>query len=154
MGKTKPFIRGTIVGMLIWGFMTLLDAVDEYVIDTECFLGAIACLAVPLCMSVWHIIDYLKRKLSLQKILSWFSGFLMSGIILAIVICYKVNNHQYIVDNSCHGCSFLCFNGLEYFIYAYFAIGGFTLICIIFHILYAIIKNYIAKMLKKGMRKT
>ena len=146
MNKIKQqFAGGAVTGILIWVIMTICDAVDEYILKMETFLGFIACFAVPLILSVIYIIIYLKNKPSLAKLFVWFTGFLSFSIILAFIICYMVNYNRYIIDNSCKGCSFLCLNGLEYYIYSFFTIGGFILIAIIFHIIYAIIKYFLNK---------
>lgn len=139
------FISGTLVGVLIWVIITICDAIDEYILKEETFIGIDACIIVPLILSVIYIIIYLKNKPSLTKIFLWFAGFMPCSIILAYIICYMVDNHTYIIDNSCKGCSILCLNGIEYFLYAFFTIGGFFLIVIIFHILYTIVKYFLNK---------
>ena len=142
MNKIKTFAEGAAAGILIWVVMTLCDAVDECILNEEYFLGIIACIAVPLILSVIYIIIYLKTKPSLKNVLLWFAGFLSLGIISAFIICGMVNNRTYILSASCIGCSFICLNGIEYMIYALFTIGGFLIISIIFHIIYAVIRYF------------
>lgn len=138
----KYFISGALVGVLIWIIFTICDAFDEFILKVESCTGFIACFAVPLILSIIYIIIYLKNKPALIKIFLWFAGFLSFSIILAFIICCMVNNHTYIISNSCKGCVFLCLNGIEYCLYAFFTIGGFFLIATIFHIIYAIIKHF------------
>lgn len=143
MNKIKPFAGGAVTGILIWVVMTLCDAVDECILKYDSYLGMIACIAVPLILSVIYIIIYLKTKPSLKNVLLWFAGFLSFSIISAFIICGMVNNNNYILSGSCAGgCSFMCLNGIEYMIYALFTIGGFLIISIIFHIIYAVIRYF------------
>lgn len=137
------FIKGALVGVLIWIILTICDAFDEFILKTDSCIGFIACFAVPLILSIIYIIIYLKNKPALIKVFLWFAGFLSFSIILAFIIYNSVNNHTYIISNSCkNGHDWLCLNGFEYFIYAHLAIGGFVFIVIIFHIIYALLKFF------------
>lgn len=142
MENTKTFIKGGWAGLAIWCIITLFDAIDEYLIDTESLLGLIMCIVTPIGMALLYIVYYLKKKPLRLEILMWFSGFLLIGIVLGFIICNSVNYHKYIIDTSCHTCTLLCLNGIEYYIYAFSTIGGFTLISIIFHVIYAIVKHF------------
>lgn len=39
MENTKTFIKGGLAGLAIWCIITLFDAIDEYLIDTESLLA-------------------------------------------------------------------------------------------------------------------
>lgn len=143
MNEIKPFAGGAVTGILIWVIMTLCDAVDERILKYDSYLGMIACIAVPLILSVIYIIIYLKKKPPLINTFLWFAGFLSFGIILSFIICGMVDNRTYILSASCAGgCSFMCLNGIEYIIYAFFTVGGFLIISSIFHIIYAVIRYF------------
>ena len=143
MNEIKQFAGGAVTGILIWVIMTLCDAVDECILKYDSYLGMIACIAVPLILSVIYIIIYLKKKPSLKNTFLWFAGFLSFGIILSFIICGMVDNGTYILSASCAGgCMFMCLNGIEYMIYAFFTIGGFLIISIIFHTIYAVIRYF------------
>ena len=48
MENTKTFIKGGVAGLAIWCIITLFDAIDEYLIDTESLLGLIMCIVTPI----------------------------------------------------------------------------------------------------------
>ena len=52
MKKSRSFGKGLVAGIVIWLFIILADAIDEFVLDVDSFLGINGSLVVLLCMIV------------------------------------------------------------------------------------------------------
>lgn len=67
--KSCSFGKGLIAGIVIWLFIILADAIDEFVLDVDSFLGINGSLVVLLCMIVVYIVFYIKKKPGWKNIL-------------------------------------------------------------------------------------
>ena len=45
MKKSRSFGKGLVAGIVIWLFIILADAIDEFVLDVDTFLGAVLCIS-------------------------------------------------------------------------------------------------------------
>lgn len=69
MKKSRSFGKGLVAGIVIWLFIILADAIDEFVLDVDSFLGINGSLVVLLCMIVAYIVYYIKKKPGWKNIL-------------------------------------------------------------------------------------
>lgn len=67
--KSRSFGKGLVAGIVIWLFIILADAIDEFVLDVDSFLGINGSLVVLLCMIVAYIVYYIKKKPHWKNIL-------------------------------------------------------------------------------------
>ena len=79
MKRSRSFGKGLVAGIVIWLFIILADAIDEFVLDVDSFLGINGSLVVLLCMIVAYIVYYIKKKPHWKNILCFFAGYLITG---------------------------------------------------------------------------
>ncbi|MDD6327851.1 MAG: hypothetical protein Q4D54_09890 [Eubacteriales bacterium] len=135
--KVSSFVFGSIIGALFWLLMMISDAIDEYVFNEGCMIGMGAVFAVPVIAFVWYFIWYIKKKPAGKSVLSRLSGFVIMSGLGAILILPAVNDGRFFIEQKHRG--YFDLNGIEYFCYAIIAIGGFIVLCAIFHLVYFII---------------
>lgn len=139
MKKSRSFGKGLIAGIIIWLFIILADAIDEFVLDVDTFLGAWVSLVVLLCMIVAYIVYYIKKKPGWKNILCFFTGYLITGAATGWIIWSALENATFFIEQTRKRCDFLCLNGIEYLLYPFVTIGVFSVLCAVFHAVYAII---------------
>ena len=132
MKRSRSFGKGLIAGIVIWLFIILADAIDEFVLDVDSFLGINGSLVVLLCMIV-------KKKPHWKNILCFFTGYLITGAATGWIIWSALENETFFIEQTEKRCYFLCLNGIEYLLYPFITIGVFSVLCALFHAVYAII---------------
>lgn len=137
--KIPSFGKGLIAGIIIWLFIILADAIDEFVLDVDTFLGIWVSLVVLLCMLIAYIVFYIKKKQGWKNILYFFAGYLITGAATGWIIWSALENETFFIEQTRERCSFLCLNGIEYLLYPFITIGVFSVLCALFHAVYAII---------------
>lgn len=139
MKRSRSFGKGLVAGIVIWLFIILADAIDEFVLDVDSFLGINGSLVVLLCMIVAYIVYYIKKKPHWKNILCFFTGYLITGAATGWIIWSALENETFFIEQTRKRCYFLCLNGIEYLLYPFITIGGFSVLCALFHVVYAII---------------
>lgn len=139
MKKSCSFGKGLIAGIVIWLFIILADAIDEFVLDVDSFLGINGSLVVLLCMIVAYIVYYIKKKPGWKNILCFFAGYLLTGAATGWIIWNALENETFFIEQTRKRCDFFCLNGIEYLLYPFITIGAFSVLCALFHAVYAII---------------
>lgn len=117
--------------------MMISDAIDEYILNENSMIGVVILFAVPVITFVWYIIYYIKKKPTGKSVLSRFVGFVFMSGLGAILILPAVNDGRFFIEQKHRG--YFDLNGIEYFVYAVIAIGGFIVLCALFHLVYYII---------------
>lgn len=139
MKRSRSFGKGLVAGIVIWLFIILADAIDEFVLDVDSFLGINGSLVVLLCMIVAYIVYYIKKKPHWKNILCFFTGYLITGAATGWIIWSALENETFFIEQTRERCDFFCLNGIEYLLYPFITIGAFSVLCALFHVVYAII---------------
>lgn len=124
-----------------WAVLTLADAVDEYFFNTDTCLGAIVFFGMPITMFIAYVIHCLRKHPAAKELVFWFCGFYAVFLPLWLIVYYTVNENSFIVyqyDRS----EWLNLNGIEYILYGFSALGGFSVLCLLFHIICLMIRHY------------
>ena len=140
MKNIKQFIAGCITGTLAWALMTVADAADEYLLDTDTFLGFIVFVGLPIIMFIWYIIHYLHYHPKPKKLLLWFGGYFIAFLPIWWIIYNTVNNKTFFITQKDRS-DWLNLNGIEYIFYGFTALIAFSVLCLIFHFIFIIIKK-------------
>lgn len=141
MKKGSAFGKGIVTGAGIWLLMIAADAIDEFMIDVDSFLGFYVSFVVLLLLFVTYVVYYIKKKPACKTLLSWFAGYLLAGMVMGVLICHAVNERTFFIEQTTERCNFLCFNGLEYDFYLIVTVGVFCVLCILFHVICAIVNR-------------
>ena len=128
------------MGILSWLFLTLADAFDEYILNTDSFIGIIVFFGLPIIMYIKYILHYIKDKPNRKNIIVWFVSYSVIFIIIWWNIYNKILDNEYIIKQA-KRTDWITLNGVEYIFYGYSALVGYSILCIIFHLVYIIIKN-------------
>ena len=113
MKKSRSFGKGLVAGIVIWLFIILADAIDEFVLDVDSFLGINGSLVVLLCMIVAYIVYYIKKKPGWKNILCFFAGYLLTGAATGWIIWNALENETFFIEQTRKRCYFLCLNGIK-----------------------------------------
>ena len=140
MKYTNSIISGCLMGILSWLFLTLADAFDEYILNTDSFIGIIVFFGLPIIMYIKYILHYIKDKPNRKNIIVWFVSYSVIFIIIWWNIYNKILDNEYIIKQA-KRTDWITLNGVEYIFYGYSALVGYSILCIIFHLVYIIIKN-------------
>lgn len=140
MKYTNSIISGCLMGILSWLFLTLADAFDEYILNTDSFIGIIVFFGLPIIMYIKYILHYIKDKPNRKNIIVWFVSYSVIFIIIWWNIYNKILDNEYIIKQA-KRTDWITLNGVEYIFYGYSALVGYSILCIIFHLVYMIIKN-------------
>lgn len=133
--KLHPYL----LGINMWLIMTVCDAIDEFLLDTDCFLGVGAMIGIPILCIIIYIVNRIKNPVTVKYAVLWYIKFLAVGGSIGYFICDAVNYSRWIIKQK-NRSYFMDLNGLEYFGFALFALGGFFVLSILFHIIYAIVR--------------
>ena len=137
----KPIIGGLITAILAWTILTISDAFDEVVLNTGSSVGSIVFLGFPIFLFIKYIIHYIKYRPKIQNLLIWFGCYSITFLLLGGIIGSQVSNNTYIVYQADRSNSWIHLIGVEYGLFLYTAWIGFSILCIIFHIVYFIVKK-------------
>ena len=139
MKRSRSFGKGLVAGIVIWLFIILADAFDEFVLDVDTLLGIWVSIVVLLCMFIAYIVFYIKKKPHWKNILCFFTGYLLTGAATGWIIWSALENETFFIEQTRERCDFFCLNGIEYQLYPFITIGAFSVLCALFHAVYAII---------------
>lgn len=95
MKRSRSLGKGLVAGIVIWLFIILADAIDEFVLDVDSFLGINGSLVVLLCMIVAYIVYYIKRSRA-GKYSVLFAGYLITGAATGWIIWNALENETFL----------------------------------------------------------
>lgn len=144
MSYIKSIASGCITALIAWAIFTLADAIDEYVIDADSCIGMILVVAMPIIMLIGYIINYIKHKPKIRYQLVKLVGYVIMFSLTWLCIYNKLEDNDYIVKQTSRS-SWLDLNSIEYIFYSFSAFFGYLAMCIIFRIVYIIIKKLKSK---------
>lgn len=136
----KSITSGCIKAVLAWAVLTVADAIDEYLIDTDSFMGAIVFFAVPIVLFIKYIVDYIKDKPKIKNQILNLTGYTVIFAGFWWYIYTKLEYNEYIIKQISRT-DWIDLNGIEYILYGFTALIGYIILCIIFHIVYIVIKK-------------
>ena len=140
MGYVKSITSGCLTAVLAWAILTVSDAIDEYVIDTGTFIGAIVFFVMPIVLCIKYIVNYINDKPKIKNQILNFTGYIVTFTDLWWYIYTKIEYNEYIIRQISRT-DWLDLNGIEYIFYGFSALMGYIILCILFHIVYIIIKK-------------
>lgn len=79
MKRSRSFGKGLVAGIVIWLFIILADAIDEFVLDVDTLMGIWVSIVVLLCMFIAYIVFYIKKKPHWKNILCFFYRLPVNG---------------------------------------------------------------------------
>ena len=85
-----------------------------------------------------HVIILVFSK-DLGSAVIFFAGYLIAGAATGWIIWSALENATFFIEQTRKRCDFLCLNGIEYMLYPFITIGVFSILCALFHAVYAII---------------
>lgn len=135
----KNILGGAGTAFLAWIMLFIADFIDEIILDTASFFGFIMYIAVPLCMFVFYIIHYITKKPETKKIVIWFLSYIIVCSLIWAVVYFASEKDFFIIKQKVRS-SFFDLNGIEYILYGFSVIGLFTILCILFHIIWNVVR--------------
>jgi len=139
MKYIKQILSATLTAVLAWGVLIVADAIDEYILDTDFYLGIIIYFLLPVVMLICYIIYNIKHKPTKTKLFVWHMTYsIICGIIWYVVYCFAEKDMYFIRQEN--RSSWLNLNGIEYIFFGFSIILAFTLLCLIFHFISFIIR--------------
>lgn len=139
--RYKPqIINGAIAAIIAWCSLMITDAIDEYILDKSVFIGGLVYLIVPIALFIKYTLYSVTHKLSAKQYLAWHTAYTIAFILIQIPIANCANNRTLFIEQQSRS-SFIDLNGIEYIFYWSTALAGFTLLCIIFHVIRAVRKR-------------
>lgn len=131
-------MNGLCVGVLVWIILVISDCVDEMVLDKGFFIGLIIYMIVPVILVCCYIYNYIAYKPDRKKLLAWFGSYSAAFFVSGVIVFILVNNGLLITQKYRGEGIYL--NGMEYMFYGVPAIIIFGMLCIVFHMIYFMIK--------------
>ena len=140
MKYVNLIFKGCITSILAWLVITIADAFDELVLDADSFAGIIVFFGFPIVMLVKYILHYIKNKPERRDVIVWFGSFWIFFGILWWNVYNKVLDNEYIIKQE-KRTDGINLNGIEYIYYGFTALIGFSVLCILFHLIHMIISK-------------
>lgn len=132
-------LGGIAAGGLAWVLFMIADAIDEFILDYDSFLGFSLFFTFPIALLVLYLVHFFKQHPSWKKLLVWHGCYVASFGLILLAIQYAFDNDAFIIPQYGRG-DWLNLNGIEYLFYGVMAVGAFLVLCILFHIGYVIVK--------------
>ena len=145
----KKTVSGGIgAAFVVWLIIHAADFIDEKILDVESYFGFIMYLAVPLLMLVCYIVHNIRKKTGVKKLVTWFVSYGISCTMIWAAVYFAAEKDYYLIEQKDRS-SFLNLNGIEYILYGFAVIVAFILLCILFHIVHAVIRITVKKFRKE-----
>ncbi len=113
--KKGYIVFGILSAIVVWGIMTGLDAIDEYVLQVESRYGTLFVVAGPILLAgIYFLVSIRDVRPKVINMLAWLIPFTLVSIIGGAVISFLAVNGKYLVTSDCREHIFACFNGWEY----------------------------------------
>lgn len=133
-------MNGLCVGVLVWIILVISDCIDEMVLDKGFFIGLIIYIIIPVILACYYIYNYIVYKPDGKKLLAWFGSYSAVFLVTGVIVFILVNNGLLITQKYRGEGIYL--NGMEYMFYGVPAIIIFGMLCIVFHMIYFMIKRH------------
>lgn len=140
----NQILSGACTGLLVWVILTLADAFDEFILDTDSCICVIVFYFLPIAMFITYIVHNVKHKPSFKKLLIWFGSYCVVFLPLWWIIYDRIKQNTYIVLQRHRG-EWWDFGGREYMLYGFWVCIDFSVLCLIFSLIY-----FIAQEIKKS----
>lgn len=140
MKYKKQITSGICVSILVWLSLIIADFIDEIILNVGVFIGAFNFLVMPFIMIICYIRNYIQHQPKKKETLVWFVSYYVMYVILWCVIIYLVDIDKFIIQKKTPGVIDL--NGIEYTFYGFSTLLFFTILSLIFHLVYYIIKKH------------
>lgn len=142
-------LGGIVFGLVAWLVLVVCDYIDEIVLDTGLYLGAFALIGFPIVLSIGYIIHYIMKKPTVKEVIQWHAEYAVTFSLVWAWIFWLVNCDKFFIFQE-HRSEFIDLNGIEYAAYGITALGGFIVVSILFHIVYAIVNKVRKNRLVEG----
>ena len=133
-------LNGICIGIIVWIILLISDCIDEVVLDKGFFIGLIIYIIMPIILICYYIYNYIAYKLNRKELLIWFGSYGAAFLIFEGIIFTLINNGL-LIKQKYRG-NGIYFNGMEYMFYGIPGIIVFGTLCIVFHIIYFMIKKH------------
>lgn len=140
MKYKSQIINGAIAAVIVWCSLMISDTIDEYILDKSVFISGFAYLIVPIALFIKYALYGVTHKLKAKQYLVWHAAYTLTFILIQIPIADCANNRTLFIEQQSRS-SFIDLNGIEYIFYWSTALAGFTLLCVIFHVVRIIRKR-------------
>ena len=144
-------LGGLVSAILVWLLLIVGDSIDELVLDTDSFFGAIVFFIEPIVMFIYFIVHFIKTKPPLINLFFWFLFFDLFGSFLWLIIYLLGESGHFPVPQGDRS-SMFNFNGIEYIFYGFTSILGYTTLCIVFYGLYRLIHHIKSKSINEKVK--
>lgn len=134
MKYRQQILFGIFSSILVWLIFILADLIDEYILGSGLFIGAINIIILPFVMFSFYIKNYLQRKPKIKKIMIWFVSYSLVYLILWYAIFYLEDVGKFIIQK--HNNEIIDVNGIEYTLYGFSTLIFFIVLCVVFHVIY------------------
>ena len=98
MKYRQQILFGIFSSILVWLIFILADLIDEYILGSGLFIGAINIIILPFVMFSFYIKNYLQRKPKIKKIMIWFVSYSLVYLILWYAIFYLEDVDKFIIQ--------------------------------------------------------
>lgn len=133
-------LNGICIGIVVWIILLISDCIDEVVLDKGFFIGLIIYIIMPIILICYYIYNYIVYKPNRKKLLAWFGSYSAAFLVFGGIVFILVNNGLLIKQKYRGNGIYL--NGMEYMFYGIPGIIVFGTLCIVFHMIYFIIKKH------------
>lgn len=139
MKYKRQIISGICVSLLVWGIFIIADFIDEIILNKGIFIGAVNIIITPFIMLICYSINYIKHKTTAKSSIIWFISYYVMYLILWFVIFYFEDIDKFIIQK--HQSGIIDLNGIEYTLYGFSTLIFFTILSLVFHLVYYIIQK-------------
>lgn len=139
--KLKNCLHAALICLIPVMVFLLGDIYDEFVLQTDCWVSLIAGLILAIFWGIIYSVICIRTKPSFKPILYWLLSVFVIGLVL-LVLGYVLVDLDWIISYK-HYCSFLCLNGIEYYIYPILVYGGFLVLALLFHLGYFVVRKIV-----------
>lgn len=133
-------LNGICIGIVVWIILLISDCIDEVVLDKGFFIGLIIYIIMPIILICYYIYNYIVYKPNRKKLLVWFGSYSAAFLVFGGIVFILVNNGLLIKQKYRGNGIYL--NGMEYMFYGIPGIIVFGTLCIVFHMIYFMIKKH------------
>lgn len=131
----KQGVTGILSGILLWVIFIACDAIEENTTHTYYIIGDALALVVPIALFTWYTKFLVNGKLHVEDTVIWLTSFYLSFIASWFVAFNFSFIKQHVTSN------FIDFNGIEYVLFGFSVLMVFSVLCLIFHVVYEVLPN-------------
>lgn len=130
---------GAFFSFLVWIIFVTADFIDELLLKEGTISTVLVFIIMPFFMLILYAIHYIRKKpMKTEQIIGFVSYYTTYFVIWAVIIILLSNN-KFIPQSR--DPDIIDLNGIEYILYGFSTLLFFSLLCIIFHIIYNILKR-------------